>query len=63
MISPRTQATRVIDQIRPRLVVIPMHYKTFPLIDQDVSEWANQVSNQTDAQPIVLDPGASYTLV
>lgn len=47
--------------IRPRYV-IPMHYKTWPVIDQDASEWANRVSSETDAQPIVLDPGASYTV-
>jgi L-ascorbate metabolism protein UlaG (beta-lactamase superfamily) len=47
--------------IRPRMV-IPMHYKTFPMIDQDGSDWGNRVSNETDAQPIVLDPGASYTV-
>lgn len=52
---------KAIQYIRARYV-IPMHYKTFPVIDQDVSEWAHQVSNQTDAQPIVLDPGASFTL-
>ncbi len=53
---------RAINYIRPR-AVIPMHYKTWPPIDQDVSEWGNAVNNETTAQPIVLDPGASYTLV
>jgi L-ascorbate metabolism protein UlaG (beta-lactamase superfamily) len=47
--------------LRPRYV-IPMHYKTWPVIDQDASEWANRVNSETDAQPIVLDPGASFTL-
>ncbi|MBL8161997.1 MAG: metal-dependent hydrolase [Anaerolineae bacterium] len=47
--------------IRPRMV-IPMHYKTFPMIDQDGSAWGNRVSSETDTQPIVLDPGSSYTL-
>jgi L-ascorbate metabolism protein UlaG (beta-lactamase superfamily) len=46
--------------IEPK-IVIPMHYKTFPLIDQDAGSWANRVSSETNAQPIVLDPGASYT--
>lgn len=53
---------RAINYIRPR-AVIPMHYKTWPPIDQDASEWGNAVNNETTAQPIVLDPGASYTLV
>jgi L-ascorbate metabolism protein UlaG (beta-lactamase superfamily) len=50
---------RAIQFIRPGLV-IPMHYKTWPLIDQDAGEWANRVSSETNAQPIVLDPGSSY---
>jgi L-ascorbate metabolism protein UlaG (beta-lactamase superfamily) len=53
---------RAINYIRSRYV-IPMHYKTWPVIDQDASEWANQVNNETTAQPIVLDPGSSHMLV
>jgi L-ascorbate metabolism protein UlaG (beta-lactamase superfamily) len=52
---------KAIQYIRPRFVV-PMHYKTFDVIDQDAAEWANQVSSQTNATPIVLDPGQSYTV-
>jgi L-ascorbate metabolism protein UlaG (beta-lactamase superfamily) len=52
---------QAIEFIRPRYVV-PMHYKTWPPIDQDASAWANRVSSETSAQPIVLDPGASFTL-
>ncbi|MEP7291310.1 MAG: metal-dependent hydrolase [Chloroflexota bacterium] len=52
---------KAIQFIRPK-VVVPMHYNTFPVIMQDVSHWANRVSSETDAQPIVLDPGGSYTL-
>ncbi len=47
--------------LQPRMV-IPMHYNTFPPIMQDASRWANRVSSETSAQPIVLDPGGSYTL-
>ncbi len=47
--------------LRPKYV-IPMHYKTFPVIDQDAGSWANHVSSDTGSQPIVLDPGASFTL-
>lgn len=46
--------------LRPKYV-IPMHYKTFPVIDQDAGSWANRVSSETGSQPIVLDPGASFT--
>jgi L-ascorbate metabolism protein UlaG (beta-lactamase superfamily) len=54
-------ALKAIKFVRPK-VVVPMHYNTFPAIMQDVSQWANRVSSETDAQPIVLDPGGSYTL-
>ncbi|MBC7869991.1 MAG: metal-dependent hydrolase [Chitinophagaceae bacterium] len=47
--------------IRPRFVV-PMHYNTFPPIAQNGGDWANRVNSETDAQPLVLDPGGSYTL-
>ena len=47
--------------IRPRFVV-PMHYNTFPPIQQNAGDWANRVSSETDSQPIVLDPGGSFTL-
>jgi L-ascorbate metabolism protein UlaG (beta-lactamase superfamily) len=52
---------RAIELVRPK-VVIPMHYNTFPPIMQDVTEWAQRVQNETDAQPVVLDPGGSYQL-
>jgi L-ascorbate metabolism protein UlaG (beta-lactamase superfamily) len=52
---------KAIQFIRPKMVV-PMHYNTFPFIVVDVAGWANRVSSQTDAQPIVLDPGGSYSL-
>lgn len=51
-----------IKYIRPRYV-IPMHYKTWPIIDQDASQWAHRVNSDSSSQPIVLDPGASHILV
>jgi L-ascorbate metabolism protein UlaG (beta-lactamase superfamily) len=54
-------ALKAVQLIRPKLVV-PMHYNTFPVIMVDVAGWANRVSSETDAQPIVLDPGGSYSL-
>lgn len=50
---------KAIEFIRP-VSVIPMHYNTFDLIAQDVTEWARRVQNETDAQPIVLDPGGTF---
>lgn len=54
-------ALKAINLIKPQ-VVVPMHYNTFDVISVDVAGWANRVSSETDAQPIVLDPGGSYTL-
>jgi L-ascorbate metabolism protein UlaG (beta-lactamase superfamily) len=47
--------------INPRYVV-PMHYNTFDLIAVDVSRWANRVSSETSATPIVVDPGGTFVL-
>ena len=52
---------KAIKFLRPRFVT-PMHYNTFPLIMQDAGGWANRVSNETSAVPIVIDPGGSFTL-
>ncbi len=42
--------------------VIPCHYNTFPVIEQDTAAWAEQIRTQTEAEPIVLQPGESWTL-
>jgi L-ascorbate metabolism protein UlaG (beta-lactamase superfamily) len=52
---------RAIEFIEP-VNVIPMHYNTFDPIAQDVTEWAQRVQNETDAQPVVLDPGGTFHL-
>jgi L-ascorbate metabolism protein UlaG (beta-lactamase superfamily) len=52
---------KAIKLIRPKFV-IPMHYNTFPPIVQDVSAWADMVNRETDAQPIVVDPGMTFEL-
>jgi L-ascorbate metabolism protein UlaG (beta-lactamase superfamily) len=52
---------KAIQMIRPQLVV-PMHYNTWDVISIDVSQWANRVSSETNAQPIVIDPGGVYTI-
>ena len=46
---------------QPRLVV-PMHYNTFPPIEQDAAAWARRVAAETDARPVVLQPGESASL-
>ena len=44
--------------LSPRLV-IPMHYDTFPLIQQDAAAWAEKVRAETGARCEVLKPGGS----
>ena len=52
------KATKLIQPKR----VLPMHYNTWPLIEQDVSAWADQIRGQTAAEPVVLQPGESCSL-
>ena len=47
--------------LKPRYV-FPIHYNTFPGIVQDANGWAEAILRDTDAQPIVFDPGMSYNL-
>jgi L-ascorbate metabolism protein UlaG (beta-lactamase superfamily) len=54
-------ALKAVSFLKPK-AVIPMHYNTFPPIMQDVTDWARRIQNETDAQPVVLDPGGSYQL-
>lgn len=43
-------------------VVLPMHYNTMPLIAQDGAAWADRVRTETQATPVVLSVGETYTL-
>ncbi|MEN8242315.1 MAG: metal-dependent hydrolase [Chloroflexota bacterium] len=43
-------------------LVIPCHYNTWPLIEQDGEAWAKRVAAETDTIPHVLQPGESLTL-
>jgi L-ascorbate metabolism protein UlaG (beta-lactamase superfamily) len=42
--------------------VIPDHYNTWPLIEQDAAAWSQRVSAETSTQPVVLNPGESCEL-
>jgi L-ascorbate metabolism protein UlaG (beta-lactamase superfamily) len=42
--------------------VIPAHYNTWPLIEQDATAWAAMVEAETSARPVVLQPGESHIL-
>ena len=47
--------------VQPKMV-LPIHYNTFPPIEQDAEAWAQRVSDETDAEPVVLAPDGSLTL-
>lgn len=40
--------------------VIPCHYNTWPLIEQDADAWAARVKKETQAEPHVLKPGETF---
>jgi L-ascorbate metabolism protein UlaG (beta-lactamase superfamily) len=42
--------------------VAPCHYNTWPPIAQDARAWAKRVRSHTAAEPIVLEPGGTFTL-
>ena len=54
-------AVEAVKMIQPRRV-IPSHYNTWPPIAQDATQWGEQVSRETDAQPILLEVGETVPL-
>ena len=54
-------AVHAVEMIRPD-TVIPIHYGTFPLIEQDPEEFRRSVEERTAARCIVLAPGEAFTL-
>ncbi|MEG3224617.1 MAG: metal-dependent hydrolase [Methanobacteriales archaeon Met13] len=41
-------------------VVIPMHYNTFPVIEQDPQQFKEDVESSLEVKVVVLKPGESY---
>lgn len=54
-------ALQAVKWIQPRRVA-PAHYNTWPPIAQDAGAWAARVREETDAEPIVIEPGESFIL-
>jgi len=52
---------RAVKLLTPKAVV-PMHYNTMPMIAQDGAAWAERVRSETQAKPVVLAVGETYTL-
>jgi len=49
-------ALRAVRLLKPR-VVMPVHYDTFEVIEQDPNAWARRIQNETSTQTIVPNPG------
>ena len=54
-------ALRAVKLLQPKQVV-PVHFGTWELIEQDAGAWAEAVRSETTAEPRVLHPGESLTL-
>ena len=54
-------ALRAVKLIEPGLVV-PIHYDTFEVINQDPQAWAARVEKETQAGVSVMKPGESIEL-
>ncbi len=52
-IDDSVRATKLIEPQK----VLPAHYNTWPPIEQDAAKWAELISRETAAQPIVLAVG------
>jgi L-ascorbate metabolism protein UlaG (beta-lactamase superfamily) len=49
-------ALRAVKLIQPRKV-FPIHYNTWPLLNQDANAWAARVKQETKAEAVVVKPG------
>jgi len=54
-------ALKAVKLIKPKHV-IPVHYNTWELIEQDPAAWAKRVNAETDCQAHVIMPGESFSL-
>jgi L-ascorbate metabolism protein UlaG (beta-lactamase superfamily) len=54
-------ALRAVKFLKPKHVV-PVHYNTWELIEQDPDAWAKRVEAETDTKAHVLQPGESVSI-
>lgn len=54
-------AVEAVKLLKPKRVV-PVHYNTFPVIEQDPEAFKRAAKNETDAEVVVLKPGERLTL-
>ena len=56
------QAAKAVALLKPKKVV-PMHYKTFPILEQSADNFVNLVNREApQVEVVVLDPGQEYNL-
>jgi L-ascorbate metabolism protein UlaG (beta-lactamase superfamily) len=53
-------AIEAVRLLQPKAVV-PIHYNTFPVIQQDARTWAQRVEAETGTRCVPLDPGGTLT--
>lgn len=51
-------ALKAVKMLRPK-VVVPVHYSTWPVIEQDAEAWAKRVADETSSNVSVMKPGDS----
>ena len=51
-------ALKAVKLLEPKKVV-PMHYNTWPVIEQNPQRFADDVRGETNCWPIILKPGQS----
>jgi len=56
-----SEAVEAVKLIHPKHV-LPCHYNTWPPIAQDAQGWAQQIRTHTAAEPVVLQPGESFSV-
>jgi L-ascorbate metabolism protein UlaG (beta-lactamase superfamily) len=54
-------ALKAVKLLTPK-VVIPIHYGTWGLIEQNAEAWAARVQKETGTKAVVLKPGGTYSL-
>lgn len=50
------EAVEAVKDLKPRYV-IPMHYNTFDVIRVDVKAFEEKIRGETEAEPLILQPG------
>ncbi|RLI76016.1 metal-dependent hydrolase [Archaeoglobales archaeon] len=52
-------AVKALELVKPK-VAIPMHYNTFPVIEQDPEKFKKAVEDKLDVEVVILKPGESF---